>query len=750
MIYFPEDTDVAGAAVADATGVTFTSGISYDSGNAATVTDVVDTDDRTVKITLNTFSNTPQGIGDMAYVQVVVTGVVNPTDPGVYTLEVDTNEEKDNVESEEYDIEVPTVGGVVSVYNPSDVLLATYGGQAALDDVEASGHLDSKDYTITVGVGTYLLTGDVNITGKGVTLKSGDGAEDTIIDADGYSIVIDYVDATDTGEDVVIDGFTIDDADEAIIIDADDATVKNCVITDATVAGVQIDPAGTDATVADCVIEDCAIGVYFNTGGAICDLADVDITGNEITETSGNGGIVLDGGSEDIDIKGNTITGNDNSGIYFTLGTVAASPCDDITISGNTISENGEDGIEIAEDETTSLAPTKLAIAQNDIMDNEDDGVVAESWDGDSSYIMYNNISGNEGDSVVNNDPDTADTINARFNWWGTDDDDDFDEKGNVDVEPWLMGDQATTITGPKAAVNDKASLDAKDDCGVKISGVDDDAGDGACILSAFQYASNPKDDIADAIAFYDVFIEVDNTVTALDEVNAKIRLYDDAIDEGSVANFWTGDFWAECSDQEARMGVVYVTLTEDTLPTFEDLEATPFAVVAGEVEEDVFAAPTILAPETGADDVSTTPTLVWSDVDGAVGYYLHMADNPNFVAPIVKLDGELGRLIVTAYNHVAALPYSTPYYWRVKAVSATEESDWATGVFITMPEPEEEAPPIVIEEAPPAPIINPIVEVITPPATPITPLWIYVIIGVGAVMIIAVIVLIVRTRRVA
>ncbi|GAH77466.1 unnamed protein product, partial [marine sediment metagenome] len=121
------------------------------------------------------------------------------------------------------------------------------------------------------------------------------------------------------------------------------------------------------------------------------------------------------------------------------------------------------------------------------------------------------------------------------------------------------------------------------------------------------------------------------------------------------------------------------------------------------------------------------------------------------------KLDGDFGRLVVTSYAYVTELPYSTAYYWKVKAVSGLEaegdleEGAWASGVFITKAEPEEEAPPIEVIEQPPV-VIEPIVEVITPAATTtlITPAWIYVIIGVGAVLVIALLVLIVRTRRVA
>ena len=82
-------------------------------------------------------------------------------------------------------------------------------------------------------------------------------------------------------------------------------------------------------------------------------------------------------------------------------------------------------------------------------------------------------------------------------------------------------------------------------------------------------------------------------------------------------------------------------------------------------------------------------------------------------------------------------LAYSTTYYWKVRAVSKTSASEWATGVFTVAGEP------AAAPTAPPA--------AATPtPVDTSTPVYIWVIIGIGAALVIAVIILIVRTRRVA
>jgi len=90
-------------------------------------------------------------------------------------------------------------------------------------------------------------------------------------------------------------------------------------------------------------------------------------------------------------------------------------------------------------------------------------------------------------------------------------------------------------------------------------------------------------------------------------------------------------------------------------------------------------------------------------------------------------------------------LQYSTTYYWRVRAVVGTVTSGWTEASFTTMAKPVPPQPPIVIPPANPPPIIN-----IPPAPAPVytTPAYLWAVIIIGAILVIAVIVLIVRTRR--
>ena len=82
-----------------------------------------------------------------------------------------------------------------------------------------------------------------------------------------------------------------------------------------------------------------------------------------------------------------------------------------------------------------------------------------------------------------------------------------------------------------------------------------------------------------------------------------------------------------------------------------------------------------------------------------------------------------------TAYQYDGTVKCNTNYFWRVMAVEPAP-SEWSA-VFSFMTQAEEVAPP--------------------PPVIPeeVTPMWVWVIIAIGAVLVIVTLVLIFKTRRV-
>jgi len=164
-----------------------------------------------------------------------------------------------------------------------------------------------------------------------------------------------------------------------------------------------------------------------------------------------------------------------------------------------------------------------------------------------------------------------------------------------------------------------------------------------------------------------------------------------------------------------------------------------------------------LTSPAPGASGVSVVPNFQWAPVAGATGYRIQLSTSSSFAETLVN------QLLETSvWTYDGTLDNSTDYYWRVKAVSPDTESGWSVGVFTTAAAPAAPAPPVTVTQAPAIPV--PTITLSIPPApapttitippqpapvtTQITPAWIYAIIAVGAVLVIAVIVLIVRTRR--
>lgn len=146
-----------------------------------------------------------------------------------------------------------------------------------------------------------------------------------------------------------------------------------------------------------------------------------------------------------------------------------------------------------------------------------------------------------------------------------------------------------------------------------------------------------------------------------------------------------------------------------------------------------------VSSPAKGAYDVPITPTFVWSEAKGAVLYELEVSTDSTFTeTPVLSVTPD------KAYYQTAeteALDYNTTYYWRVRVPGGT----WLYGVFTTMAEPTTPAPPFTI--APTVTTTLPAIET----NVPIIPTWmLWIIIAIGAVLVIALLVLIIRTRRAA
>jgi len=204
-------------------------------------------------------------------------------------------------------------------------------------------------------------------------------------------------------------------------------------------------------------------------------------------------------------------------------------------------------------------------------------------------------------------------------------------------------------------------------------------------------------------------------------------------------------------------------------------------------------ATPALVAPAHGAE-IAINPvsgssydvSFTWERPSKATAYQLQVALDYDFNEIVRDIDKEGSDPIIASTKSTVAyivgpggsstLAYmpETTYYWRVRA-SEPIYSPWSAIRMFTIGALPEIQPPvqIVIPPAPPAPqlVLPPTPapvqapdiifqtppappDIVIPPApaapAPITPAFIWAIVVIGAVLVIAVIVLIVRTRRVA
>jgi hypothetical protein len=161
-----------------------------------------------------------------------------------------------------------------------------------------------------------------------------------------------------------------------------------------------------------------------------------------------------------------------------------------------------------------------------------------------------------------------------------------------------------------------------------------------------------------------------------------------------------------------------------------------------------------IISPTQGAIGVEIQPVFVWMAYPSAIGYEIMVSEDPSFA--IIDFSHSTGA-DQTSYKSGEALAYNTTYYWRARGITGAAAprqpapgGPWANGVFTTMAKPVEPTPPVIIEKEPAPPPEIKVVEVPVPgPAQAIPSPLLWAIIAIGAILVIALIILIVRTRRV-
>jgi len=163
-------------------------------------------------------------------------------------------------------------------------------------------------------------------------------------------------------------------------------------------------------------------------------------------------------------------------------------------------------------------------------------------------------------------------------------------------------------------------------------------------------------------------------------------------------------------------------------------------------VQQVAATVPEIASPANGAVITSNAPAFSWTPIASATSYSFELSDSPTFATTIFADTSPSAGMQLPAST---TLTEGTTYFWRVKALTPTE-GDWSTvGNFTVAAEATATATatqPTVTETT--ITWTQPPVTTQTTVVNETAPAYIWAIIVVGAILVIAVIVLIVRTRR--
>jgi hypothetical protein len=123
----------------------------------------------------------------------------------------------------------------------------------------------------------------------------------------------------------------------------------------------------------------------------------------------------------------------------------------------------------------------------------------------------------------------------------------------------------------------------------------------------------------------------------------------------------------------------------------------------------------------------------------GVIEYQLMVADDASFTSPIVAIS-----VNNTGYVMTEELEYGNTYFWRVRSLLPIEGA-WSTVASFTIKKAPSEASPSVIVQSPT--LTQQIVLTLAPSGQPsIDPIFIWVIIGIGSILVIAILILIIKT----
>jgi len=153
--------------------------------------------------------------------------------------------------------------------------------------------------------------------------------------------------------------------------------------------------------------------------------------------------------------------------------------------------------------------------------------------------------------------------------------------------------------------------------------------------------------------------------------------------------------------------------------------EVRSFVIKAGFRVTTPYYGPQLLEPINGCGCACDAPlNFSWSPFKETQKYKFELSENPDMSSPVVSVE-----VPTTAYQYKGTIKCNQVYFWRVMSTQPAP-SEWsAVFSFKTQKQVVPPAPPVVPEEK--------------------TPVWVWVVIAIGAILVIVTLVLIFKTRRV-
>jgi hypothetical protein len=717
-------------------------------------------------------------IGASAQILVNITaGVTNPATAGSYAVTIATSQETTAVTSSTFAIvnpTIPPVAGIATVFNSAGIQMTQSTDLAVALAYVQNNTITGATIKLTAGTYNTALVG----TSVACTIQGTDASAANVIlkSSAPWSM---------TGKTVVIDSVTIDGTNGALTVGSavsgGSATVSNSNVLKGALTLTGFGTSTGTLNKDTFTVKTGATGAIVNVpvaNGAVVTACTFNVTGTGIGLSA----------IDDATVSGSTFTGaavTDNSttatgiGISLTAGATAGSATSitgstftglspalvvadgtKATFSGNTVTNCG---VTATYDTIVVNSSTGTLYIVNNKITGSLQYIATVNANDNMVFIMDNNFATNV--KNVNNVAATV-KLNATHNFWGT---------GITPPASTSTVDYSNPLgslpTSSNFTTGSPTSFDATATAGVNITVAT------GTVVGAAALTGNPvTPTISSAntvVKYFDVFGTGATTAT-IDFYGATPA----SITANSQIFFYNTTFgtWQACSNQTINTFGNYVEVMisgTTTAPTAAQFNGLPFALVTvPQILGGVTPGATPLYPVNGSVNVPiTNMTFTWPAVAGTgITYQFALAQaSANTSANEFAILDYSDNTLTNAEPSQETLQYNTVYWWEVRAVTlnssgaVSSTGPWAINMFTTMPAPVTTTGTAatgttvvtsVVITQPVTTVVSTNTSVVitqttgnSTPAIPSYLLW--AVIAVGAVLIIAVIVLIVRTRRI-